>query len=160
MISLIVAMADGNVIGGANSLLWHISEDLRYFKEVTMGHTVIMGRKTYESIGRPLPKRKNIVISRDSALKIEGCIVVNSLESAIELSSEDENPFIIGGGEIYKSAIDIVDRLYVTKVMHSYEGDTYFPEISVQKWSRISAEFHARGAKFQYPFMFETYEKI
>ncbi len=160
MISIIVAMAEGNVIGGDNSLLWHISEDLRYFKEVTMGHPVIMGRKTYESIGRPLPKRKNIIISRDTSLKIDGCIVVNSLESALESSSDDENPFIIGGGEIYRSAINLVDRLYVTKVMHTYDGDTYFPEIDCVKWSRISAEFHAKGEKFQHPFMFEIYEKI
>ena len=160
MISIIVAMAEESVIGGENALLWHISEDLRYFKEVTMGHTVIMGRKTYESIGRPLPRRKNIVISRDTTLKIDGCEVVNSLESALELSTDDDNPFIIGGGEIYNSAINLVDRLYVTKVMHSYEGDTYFPEINSSQWSRTSAEFHVQGEKFQHPFMFEVYDKI
>ena len=160
MISIIVATANGNVIGGDNSLLWHISEDLRYFKSVTMGHTVIMGRKTYESIGRPLPKRKNIVISRDENLKIEGCIVVNSLESAIELSDGDDNPFIIGGGEIYKHAINLVDRVYITKVMHTYQGDTYFPELNRGEWRRISTEFHLKGEKYQYPFMFEVHEKI
>lgn len=158
MISIIVAVADDNIIGGENTLLWHISEDLRYFKEVTMGHTVIMGRKTYESIGKPLPKRKNIVISRDENLRIEGCLVVNSLEAALDLANDD-SPFIIGGGEIYNHSIDLVDRLYITRVMHSYMGDTSFPEIKDGVWSRTSAQFHARGEKFEHPFVFEIYEK-
>ena len=127
MISIIVAVAKNGVIGDKNSLLWHISEDMRFFRETTSGHPVIMGRKTYDSLGRPLPKRTNVVISRTTT-HIEGCTVVGSLEEAIALFPNEEEVFIIGGAQIYALAMEVADRLYLTRVEHDYQGDTSFPE--------------------------------
>ena len=128
-ISIIVAHAKNRVIGKANKLLWHISDDLKRFKTLTTGHPIIMGRKTYESIGKPLPNRTNIIVSRNIN-ELSGCFVYPSLESAIEKVGEidKEEIFIIGGGEIYRQALPLADRLYVTKVDLNIEGDTYFPE--------------------------------
>lgn len=128
MISIIVAIAKNGIIGGGNSLLWHISEDLQRFKRITSGHPVVMGRKTYESIGRPLPNRTNVIITRQQDYKVEGCIVVHSLDEAISMFPSEEEVFIIGGGEIYNQAWDLADRLYITWVEAKYKGDTYFPD--------------------------------
>lgn len=159
ILSIIVAVAKGGVIGANNGLIWHISEDLRYFKAVTTGSTIIMGRKSYESIGRPLPNRRNIVISRNSSFAAEGCEVAATIDQALALCSQDENVYIIGGGEIYRQTIDMVDKLYITHVDHSYEGDTYFPEIDYTKWEKIFSEPHERGEKYDYPFEFATYKR-
>ncbi len=158
MLSIIVAVAENNVIGHNNSLIWHISEDLKYFKRVTSGHTVIMGRKTFESIGKPLPNRTNIVISRNADFKPNGVIVVSSLEEAVAKTNSGEESFIIGGGSIYREAMGLADKLYLTKVHHSYEGDTFFPEIG-DEWKEISREDFERGEKFEYPFSFIVYER-
>ena len=158
MISIIVAVAEGGVIGGGGDLLWHISEDLRRFKQITSGHTVIMGRKTYESLGRPLPNRTNIVISRTMG-EIEGCTVVRSLEEAVALFPAEEEIFIIGGAQIYALALDIADRFYLTRVGHDYEGDTSFPAWDENQWKLISREAFDCGEKYPYPFAFETYER-
>lgn len=158
MLSIIVAAAENNAIGRNNELIWHISEDLKYFKRITSGHTVIMGRKTFESIGKPLPNRTNIVISRNTEFKPEGCIVVSSLDEAISKTDPNEENFIIGGGSIYCEAMDIADKLYLTKVHHSYEGDTFFPEVG-DEWKEISREDFERGEKFEYPFSFIVYER-
>lgn len=159
MISIIVAVAQNGVIGGDNKLLWHISEDLKRFKAITSGHAVIMGRKTFESLGRPLPNRRNIVISRNEAYRPEGVEVVGSLDAAAELCADDGEAFVIGGGQIYAQAMDIADRLYVTWVGHDYEGDTHFPEIDPAEWVLTSEEAHERGEKFPYPFVYADYRR-
>lgn len=159
MISIIVAVAENGVIGDKNSLLWHISEDMRFFKRTTSGHPVIMGRKTYESLGRPLPNRTNVVISRTTS-QIEGCTVVNSLEQAIGLFPAEEEVFIIGGGQIYALALEIADRIYITRVKHPYQGDTSFPEWRQNEWKLTSCEEFERGEKYPHPFSFEIYERL
>jgi dihydrofolate reductase len=133
-ISVIVAIANNMAIGKDNDLIWHISEDLKRFKSITSGNTIIMGRKTYESIGRPLPKRRNIVISRNKDLCIEGVEIVNSLDEALILSETDGEVFIIGGGAIYKEAMPLANKLYLTKVNITPEADVYFPEINYSEW--------------------------
>lgn len=133
-ISIIVAIANNMAIGKDNDLIWHISEDLKRFKSITSGNTIIMGRKTYESIGRPLPKRRNIVISRNKDLCIEGVEIVNSLDEALRISETDGEVFIIGGGAIYKEAMSLADKLYLTKVNITPEADVYFPEINYSEW--------------------------
>lgn len=137
MINIIVAVAQNGVIGCHNRLIWHISEDLKRFKALTTGHPVVMGRKTYESIGRALPNRRNIVISRNTELKIEGVEVVDSLEKAIAMCGA-EDLFVIGGGEIYRAALPIADRLYLTQVAQSPDGDTFFPEINSGQWREVA----------------------
>lgn len=158
MVSIIVAVADNGVIGDKNALLWHISEDMRFFRRTTSGHPVIMGRKTYDSLGRPLPNRTNVVISRTTK-EIEGCTVVGSLEEAIALFPKEEEIFIIGGAQIYALALERADRFYLTRVHHCYEGDTSFPEWDQDKWQLISKESFEQGEKFPYPFSFELYQR-
>lgn len=158
MISIIVAVAANGVIGDNNSLLWHISEDLRNFKRITSGHPVVMGRKTFESLGRPLPNRTNVVVSR-TVTEIEGCRVAASLNEAIAMFPEDEEVFIIGGAQIYAQALDAADKLYLTRVEHDYEGDTSFPEWDATRWRLTSREAFPRGEKYPYPFAFEEYER-
>lgn len=158
MVSVIVAVAENGVIGDKNSLLWHISEDLRNFKRVTSGHPVVMGRKTFESLGRPLPNRKNVVITRQD-IEIEGCEVAHSLDEALAMFSADEEIFIIGGAQIYREAMPIADRFYLTRVHHSYEGDTSFPEWNESEWQKVDSERFERGEKYEYPFTFEVYNR-
>ncbi|MBQ2416001.1 MAG: dihydrofolate reductase [Alistipes sp.] len=158
MVSIIVAVAQNGVIGDKNALLWHISEDMRFFRRTTSGHPVIMGRKTYDSLGRPLPNRTNVVISRTTK-EIEGCTVVGSLEEAIALFPKEEEIFITGGAQIYALALEVADRLYLTRVFHSYEGDTSFPEWNQEEWKLTSEDAYPCGEKFPYPFSFETYER-
>mgnify|MGYP002519572417 CR=1 FL=1 len=158
MVSIIVAVAQNGVIGDKNALLWHISEDMRFFRRTTSGHPVIMGRKTYDSLGRPLPNRTNVVISRTTK-EIEGCTVVGSLEEAIALFPKEEEIFIIGGAQIYALALEVADRLYLTRVFHSYEGDTSFPAIDYSIWKQTSREDFSSGEAFEYPFSFITLER-
>lgn len=159
MISIIVAVANGGVIGGDNSLLWHISEDLRMFKRVTSGHPVIMGRRTFESLGRPLPNRTNVVITRNPDFAAEGVAVARSLEDAVGMFASDEEVFVIGGGEIYRQAMPIADRFYLTRVYADYAGDTLFPGWDASEWEILSSEYHERGEKFPYPFEFFVYRR-
>ena len=158
MISIIVAVAQNGTIGDKNALLWHISEDLRFFKRTTSGHPVIMGRKTYDSLGRPLPNRTNVVISR-TAENIEGCTIARSLEEAIALFPAEEEVFIIGGAQIYALALDVADRIYITRVEHDYEGDTQFPAWDESKWQLVSREAYPCGEKYPHSFAFELYQK-
>ena len=137
IISIIVAIAHNNVIGANNRLLWHIPEDLKRFKALTTNHTVIMGRKTYQSIGRPLPNRKNIVISRNVSFKAEGCEVLASLEQALQRCGNEDEVFIMGGGEIYRQALPKANRLYLTKIEQTYMGDTFFPEFNQHDWRMV-----------------------
>ncbi|MFI3318391.1 MAG: dihydrofolate reductase [Rikenellaceae bacterium] len=156
MVNIIVAIAENGVIGGDNTLLWHIGEDLKNFKKITSGHPVIMGRKTFESIGRPLPNRTNVVITRQN-ISIEGCRVAHSFEEAISLFSSEEEIFIIGGAQIYAQALPIATTLYLTRVHKSYEGDTSFPEWSLDEWSCTESQRFECGEKFEHPFTIEKY---
>ncbi|MCM1300404.1 MAG: dihydrofolate reductase [Alistipes senegalensis] len=158
MISMIVAVAENGVIGDRNALLWHIAEDLRRFKTLTTGHPVVMGRKTYESLGRPLPNRRNVVITRRD-VEIAGCEVVHSLDEALALFPADEEVFIIGGAQIYAEALPVADRFYLTRVHHNYEGDTRFPDWNPAEWRLTEAESVPCGAEYPYPFTFEVYER-
>ncbi|MFR9649048.1 MAG: dihydrofolate reductase [Rikenellaceae bacterium] len=157
-ISIIVAVADNQIIGDENRLIWHISEDLRHFKSLTQGHCVVMGRKTYESLGRPLPNRENIVITRQD-IEFEGCRVAHSLSEAVEISSEKEEIFIIGGAEIYAQALPIADMFYLTRVHHDYHGDTKFPDWSADEWEVVESRSYPRGEKYEYPFTIETLKR-
>lgn len=156
MVSIIVAVAENGVIGDKNALLWHISEDLKHFKAITSGHPVVMGRKTFESIGRPLPNRTNVVITRQP-LEIEGCTVVHSLLEALALFASDQEVFVIGGAQIYAEALPLADRFYLTRVMHAYAGDTCFPEWDEQAWRLTASESFPCGLEYPYPFALETY---
>ena len=152
MLSIIVAVAKNGVIGANNQLLWHISDDLKRFKAITSGSPIIMGRKTFESLGRPLPNRHNVVITRnDQYPLLEGVTRANSLLDAIEKAGDnDKEVFIIGGGEIYRQAVDIVERMYITEVDQAPEGDTFFPEIDKTKWTEIQREQHDGFAYVNY----------
>ncbi len=156
MINIIVAIAENGVIGGKNRLLWHISEDLKSFKRVTTGHPVIMGRKTYESLGRPLPNRKNVVITRQD-IEIEGCSVVHSLHQALRMFTAEEEIFIIGGAEIYREALPLAHKLYITRVHHPYQGDTLFPDYDTSTWELDSSVHIERGESYEHPFTFEEW---
>jgi dihydrofolate reductase len=160
MISIIVAIAKNGVIGDKNTLLWHLREDMIHFRTITSGHPVVMGRKTYDSIGRPLPKRTNVVITRDTELQIEGCTMAHSLTEAVEMFDNSEEVFIIGGAQIYSQAMPIADRLYLTIIDKEYEGDSSFPEIDYNSWRQISCEKFERGEAFEYPFSFITLERV
>ncbi len=159
MINIIVAIAAGRVIGNDNKLLWHITEDMRYFRQITSGHAVVMGRKTYDSIGRPLPKRHNVVITRQD-IEIEGCSVVHSLEEALSLLEGEQDVFIIGGAEIYALALPLADRLYITHVGGYYVGDTHFPEWDESEWMSMRTIEFERGVEFEHPFSFEVYGRL
>lgn len=154
MISVIVAVAQNGVIGGGNTLLWHISEDLRRFKSITMGHPVIMGRRTFESVGRPLPGRTNVVVSRREDYTPEGVTVVRSLEEAFALFPQEEEIFVTGGGQIYAQAMPLADKLYLTTVEKDYDGDTRFPDWNRDEWRQVSYERHDCGKNYPYPFEF------
>ena len=160
MISIIVAVAGNGVIGSGNQMPWHISEDLRRFKAITTGHPVIMGRKTFESLGRPLPNRTNVVITRNPSYVAEGAAVVGSLSEALDMFPADEEVFVIGGGEIYRQAMDVADRLYITRVAEPFEGDTTFPEVDENRWRVTWREAHPCGEKFPHPFEFIDYQRI
>lgn len=159
MVSIIVAIAQNGTIGDKNSLLWHIKEDMRFFRTTTSGHAVIMGRKTFESLGsKPLPKRKNIVITRADR-DFEGAFTAHSLEEAIAMAEGDEEIFIIGGAQIYAEALSVADRMYITRVERDYEGDTSFPDIDYSKWRLVSEERYERGEEFDAPFAFLCYDR-
>lgn len=160
MISIIVAVAQNGVIGHENRLLWHLKEDLRHFRALTTGHPVIMGRKTYESLGRPLPNRTNVVISRREEARFEGCITAHSLSEALAIFPADEEVFVIGGAQIYRLALPLADRFYLTVIEHDYEGDTRFPVWDASQWSLRSSESVPCGENFPFPFRFETYERV
>ena len=159
MVSIIVAIAQNGTIGDKNSLLWHIKEDMRFFRTTTSGHAVIMGRKTFESLGsKPLPKRKNIVITRADR-DFEGAFTAHSLAEAIAMAEGDEEIFIIGGAQIYAEALSVADRMYITRVERDYEGDTSFPKIDYSKWRLVSEERYERGEEFDAPFAFLCYDR-
>lgn len=157
-VSLIVAMADDGVIGINNQLPWHLPADLKYFKAVTMGKPIIMGRKTFESIGRPLPGRQNIVITRRHDWAAEGITVVQSTEAAVAAAAGADEVMVIGGAEIYRAMLPLVDQLYVTEVALAVEGDAFFPAIDPAVWRERSREVHAAEAD-KPAYAFVTYER-
>lgn len=158
MVTVIAAIADNNALGKDNQLLWHLPADLIRFKKTTLNHAVIMGRKTYESLGKPLPKRINIITTRNKNYKAESCVVVNSLKEALEIASKkDENPFILGGAEIYRQAIAFADKLYLTFVHHKFEADVFFPKIDKTIWRETSRSTYKADEKNKYGYSFVTY---
>lgn len=160
-ISLIVAVAKNGVIGHNNQLIWHLPNDLKQFKRLTTGHCIIMGRKTFESIGKPLPNRTSIIISRNSNFQIEGCFTVNTLENAIVKAQELENEetFIIGGAEIYRLSLSRVDKIYLTEVHHDFEGDTFFPAIDKTIWQETHREDFETDEKHLHKYSFVELER-
>jgi len=159
MITLIAAAAENNEIGKDNKLIWHLSNDLKRFKKLTSGHAIIMGRKTFESFPKALPNRTNVVITRDRHYTAENAVVVHSLEEALDVTKEDDQPFIIGGGEIYKQALSIAHRVELTRVHHPFEADTYFPELN-KSWKEASRENCFKDEKHDYDYSFITYERV
>src|SRR5690349_14066212 len=168
IVSLIAAVAENNVIGKNNDLPWHLPADMKYFRDVTMGHCVIMGRKNYDSIPlkyRPLEGRTNIVVTRQKDFKAEGCMVVNSVEEALieagkKSFSGSREVFIIGGADIYRQTMEVADKIYYTKIHHSFEGDAFFPVINESKWKLLSCKDIPADAKNKFPFSFCVYERI
>lgn len=163
LVSAIVAAARNLVIGHQNQIPWYLPADLKYFKKVTTGHHVIMGRKSFESIGKPLPNRTNVVITRDLFFVATGCTVVHSLGEALELSEAhgETEAFIIGGGEIYRQSWPYLDRIYLTEVdIEPEEGDVHFPKINEEEWRELSREAHAADEKNAFGYVFRILERI
>jgi dihydrofolate reductase len=163
-----VAIAENDVIGSNNKLLWHLPADLKYFRQLTTNNIIVMGRKTYESIGKPLPNRTNIVISRNAEYALEGCFTVTSVEKAIEKAAElfvqnettnSQKIFIIGGAQIYKLSMPLADKLYVTEVKAHFEGDTFFDPILKSDWKEISRIAHNADEKNNYKYDFVVYQR-
>lgn len=160
--SIIVAADENNAIGKDNNLLCYLPNDLKYFKSVTQGYPVIMGRKTFESLPKgALPNRRNIVITRNKGLHFDSCEMVSSIEEAIELCKDEPMIFFIGGGTIYREAMKIADKLYLTRIHHVFEGaDTFFPEINPEEWVLVGQEDHQPDDRHKYGYSFLTFEKI
>jgi dihydrofolate reductase len=157
-ISIIVAIADNNAIGKDNKLLWHLPEDLKRFKRITLGHSVIMGKQTFYSLPRrPLQDRTNIVLTTNTAEFIDGCQMAHSIEDVINLCHENTENFIIGGASVYKQFLTIAQKLYITKVHASFDADTFFPEIDVNTWKVIETEEHKADKKHPFDYTFVTY---
>lgn len=153
-LSIIVATDKKNGIGKNNQLLWHLPKDLQFFKKTTSGHPIIMGRKTFDSIGKALPNRRNIVISRQANLTINGVEIYPNLAAALAACAQEEEIFVIGGGEIYKQALPFANKIYLTKVDHQFDADTYFDDINLQDWEVIFKEDHLKDEKHLYNFSF------
>ena len=165
VVSLIVAVSENKVIGKDNDLVWHLPNDIKLFRDTTKGHFVIMGRKNYESIPhkyRPLPSRTNVIVTRQDDYKAKGCLVVNSVEKAIEIAQKagDKEPFVIGGGQIYKHAVEnnLVDRIYLTRVHTEIDGDTYFDDLD-DSWKLVHTDLHPSDEKHSFAFTFQTFER-
>lgn len=160
IISLVAAAAENNIIGKENALPWRLPADLKFFKNLTMGHTMIMGRKTFQSVGKPLPGRKTIIITRDRSFAAEGCIVLGSLSEAFEYCKNEEEIFVVGGAEIYHQSLPLSDKIYLTRVHGIFAGDTYFPEIPPNEWKELSREEFRADEKNIYPYSFIQYTRI
>ncbi|MEL1243708.1 dihydrofolate reductase [Flavobacterium sp. DGU11] len=157
-LTLIAAAAENNALGKDNQMIWHLPDDFKRFKQLTTGHYIIMGRKTFESFPKPLPNRTHVIITRQPAYQAEGCIVVNCLDAAIAACPQDEEVFVIGGGEIYKQSIDRADKIELTKVYGtSPEADAFFPEIDPEKWKLAEEVFHPKDEKHAYDMAFQTW---
>ncbi|MBA6222584.1 type 3 dihydrofolate reductase [Colwellia sp. MB02u-18] len=160
ILSMIVAHANNRVIGKNNDMPWHLPADLAYFKKTTLGKPIIMGRKTYQSIGRPLPGRKNIVISRDNNFQAEGVEVVNSVDAALALVVDSAEVMVIGGGAIYQHCLAAAQRLYITHINADIDGDTHFPEYDLTVWQKVASDIRPSDEKNLYQLDFSVYEKV
>ncbi len=160
-ISCIVAVAKNNVIGKDNDIPWYLPADLKYFKKTTINHHIIMGRNCYESIGKPLPKRTNVILTRDPYYIVSSTVIAHSIEEALSIALEngEGEAFIIGGGEIYRQSVPYWDKLYLTEVDLEVDGDVFFPEIDFTEWNLISEEKHAKDTKNEHDYTFKVYEK-
>ncbi|NNK88902.1 MAG: Pr2TM family membrane protein [Flavobacteriaceae bacterium] len=158
-LTIIVAAGENNAIGKENKLIWHLKDDLKRFKDLTSGHHIIMGRKTFESFAKPLPNRVHVVVTTQPDYQApDGVLVVNSLEAALDIAKNDEQPFIIGGGEIYRQAIPLAHKIELTRVHHRFDGaDTFFPKIDSSEWKEISSKTHDKDEEHDYAFSFITY---
>ncbi|MDG1804794.1 dihydrofolate reductase [Flavicella sp.] len=159
MTTIIAAIAENNALGKDNDLIWHLPADLIRFRKTTTGHHIIMGRNTYESIGKPLPNRTTVIITRNKDYQAEGCIVVNSISEALEIAKSDKSPFIIGGAQIYKEAIQFVDQLDITEVHHEFEADVFFPIIDKTIWEETKRETFKPDEKNKYSYSFVSYRR-
>lgn len=161
MVTIMAAIAANNALGKDNQLIWHLPADLKRFKKTTLNHAVIVGRKTYESLGKPLPNRTNIIITRDKNYQVEGCVIVNSLKAALKAALKvDKNPYILGGAEIYKQAMPFADKLDITFVHHQFEADVFFPEIDKNIWKETWREDFKAYENNKYDYSFVTFERI
>lgn len=154
---MIAAVAENNVLGKDNELVWHLPNDFKRFKALTTGHHIIMGRKTFESFPKPLPNRTHIIITRQKEYQAEGCITVDSIEKALAICPKDQNVFVIGGGEIYQLALPFTDKIEITRVHHTFEGDAYFPEINEDEWEIIVSEHNEKDEKHRYDYSYQTF---
>jgi dihydrofolate reductase len=161
IISTIVATAHNNVIGANNNIPWYLPADLQYFKKITLNHHIIMGRNCYESIGKPLPKRTNIIVTRDAFFISSNCLIARSIDEALSLANEnnEEEVFIIGGGQIYDQTQELWDKIYLTEVDLVVKGDVYFPTINLNEWQVISEENHSKDEKNEYNYSFKVYKR-
>ncbi|MEZ6109463.1 MAG: dihydrofolate reductase [Pirellulaceae bacterium] len=159
-LSLIVAMSENRVIGRDGDLPWRLSSDLRRFKSLTMGHHLLMGRKTFDSIGRCLPGRTTVVLSRDADFQAPGILVASDLTAALEFAKHDPEPFVVGGAQIYELALPQVDRLYITRVKAQVAGDTFFPPLDESRWQLASTQSHPASDRDEYPHAFEVWQRI
>lgn len=159
--SIIAAKSDNHVIGKDNDLVWHMPADLKFFKNKTKGHWVIMGRKTFESMDGPLPNRTHIIITRQPDYRAAGCYVTDNVDDAFKIAEDQqlEEVFILGGAEIYAQTVDKADRMFITEIKSTFEGDTFFPEIDTAYWKEVSREEHAADDKNPYPYAFVEYRK-
>lgn len=159
-ISIVVAMSENRAIGKENKLLWHLPADLQHFKKITLGKPIVMGRKTYQSIGRPLPGRRNIIITHDTQFKAEGCEVVHSIESALACVKDQTEICVIGGAELYRQLLSRVNRIYLTVVHHAFEADAFFPELNSTEWEEVSRVDCEPDEKNAYSYSFIELKKI
>lgn len=159
MIIIIAAVSENNALGKDNDLVWHLPDDFKRFKKLTSGHYIIMGRKTFESFPNPLPNRTHVIVTRQKNYTPEGCLIANTLQDAIQLCPANENIFIIGGGEIYKQSMVFADVLEITRVHHTFEADTFFPEIDSTVWELVSEEFHPTDDRHKHSFSYQTYNR-
>ena len=154
---MIAAVAENNALGKNNDLLWHLPNDFKRFKEITSGHHIIMGRKTFESFPKPLPNRTHVIVTRQHNFEYEGCIVVQDIDKAIAVCPSEEDIYIIGGGEIYAQSIDFADQLDITRVHHSFDADVYFPKINPEIWELTSETFNPKDEKHLFDYTFQTF---
>jgi dihydrofolate reductase len=159
IITIIAAAAENNELGLNNQLVWHLPDDFGRFKALTTGHHIIMGRKTFESFPKPLPNRTHIVITRDTGYPSEGIVVVHSLEEALKRVVNDPQPFVLGGGEIYAQAMEIANRIELTRVHGTFDADTFFPDIPASGWKLTTESYHPKDARHDYAFTYETWDK-
>ncbi len=159
MITIIAAAGENNELGKNNDLVWHLPDDFKRFKQLTTSHHIIMGRKTFESFPKPLPNRTHLVITRNTDYQKEGAVVIHSMEEALQIAKGDAQPFIIGGGEIYKIGLEFADKIELTRVHGTFDADTFFPEIPSEKWQLITEVYHEKDERHKYAFTYQTWLK-